>query len=106
MQSALIYFEADTVTAASLQSGLAQSGGPQVRFRGSEKDPINRSRAPMRAASGPLETFTVAVQSDRDLVAAGEALARANLKAWVTVMTAQGPQPMELAEYLRQRGLA
>lgn len=106
MQSAMIYFEADTLTAASLQSSLAQSGGPQIRFRGNEKEAINRPLAPTRAASAALETFTVAVQNDRDLVAAGEALARANVKAWVTVMSAQGPQPMELAEYLRQRGLA
>ena len=107
VQPATLTFEADTATVISLQSALVQRGRRPLKFRGNEKERVARGTpAPAPAQPGPVQTFTVAVQSDADLLAAHQALESAGVKGWMTVHTPQGPQPMELGEYLRQRGLA
>lgn len=106
IQAASITFEADPAALAILQGALAERGRRTINFRGSERERIGgRAAALAVPAEGTVQAYSFAVQSNADLVAAGEALAQAGVKAWMTVATPQGPQPMELGEYLRQRGL-
>jgi len=105
IQPAPIYFEADPATASLLQTALTQRGRRLLNFRGHEERRVRGNPAPPPPEPGPVQTYTVAVQSDADLIAAGQALAAAGVKAWLTVASPQGPQAMELGEYLRQRGL-
>lgn len=103
-QPATIYFEADSARAIALQSALTQRGRRNLRFRGSEATRINeRPAAP--TDPGPVQTYMVAVQSDRELVAAWRALEPLQVKAWVTVVSGREPEQLALGEYLQLRGL-
>jgi hypothetical protein len=107
--SPIVFFETDPATAQFLQIGLAQHGsGSRVTFRGNDELPIGagRARAAVRSPDGPPQIYTISIQSDRDLMAATEALRRYNVKGWVTVATPEGPKQVELSAYLQQLGLA
>ncbi len=106
IQPASVSFESDSATVELLQRTLAERGRRPVTFRGNERERVGGHASTGSTAHGLVQSYSFAVQSDADLIVAGQALAQAGVKAWMTIATPQGPQPMELGEYLRQRGLA
>lgn len=107
--SPVISFETDPATAQFVEVGLAQNGsGSRVIFRGSDDERIGvvPVRPAVRSPDGPPQIYAISIQSDRDLIAASEALRRYNVKGFVSIPTPEGPKSVELSLYLQQLGLA
>lgn len=95
------------VSLGAPRGGSAPAGGGRTKSsRGNEEHPIGYPSKKAGAPGATPEAFVAALIHERDLAHAADALSRSAVKAWVTVATAQGPQAMELAEYLRRLGSA